>query len=92
MTYRSELCKKFKIGQKVKIKQDITITKDRFSSTADMNFMAQNDETYTIESVGRDRIYIRGCMWSPEDIIDGEDDAPLPLPKTNILFDPKELI
>ena len=88
---RIKLCKKFEIGQPVKIRQNITLTDERHSSDTTMRRMAENDHTYTIDSISSDRIHIAGYMWAPEDILDGRDDEPLPLPKTSILFDPKEL-
>ena len=83
--------KKFKIGKSVRIKKDITRTTQLFSADRIMRDMAGSKTTYRIESVGSDRIYIKGYMWAPEDILD-DDIEPLAPKKTGFLFDPKELL
>lgn len=86
--------KKFRSGQKIRIKKDISKTKRYYDSTSEMHRMADEQTTYTIESVNAsgDRVYFGGFVWHPDDLILGDDPKPLPLKKTNILFDPSELM
>lgn len=91
MKDRFELAKQFKNGQRVKISHDISTTEERHSVDEDGNMLAMRGKLFKIDNVGDDRIYINNFMWAPEDILNAEDPVPLPLKKTNILFDPELL-
>jgi hypothetical protein len=92
MADRYELAKKFKIGNLVRVKDNISITTRRHGEDGQGKMNSMRGKTFKIVSVDSDRIHSKGFMWAPEDLINlSEDIEPLPLPKTNIMFDPKEL-
>ena len=92
MATRRELAKKFKEGQMVTINNNIDKTVQRHSEDEDGNMRRMIGKRYKIHSISSDRIHINGFMWAPEDLKSAEDPVPLPPKKTNILFDPKELL
>jgi len=93
MESRYELAAKFKSGQMVRIKDNIHTTVRRHSEDENGEMRKMMGRTFKILKVSSDRLHIGDYMWAPEDVIDlGEDVEPLPLPRTSILFDPKELL
>jgi len=82
----------YKVGMRVRIAKDISITNDRHSKTREMDDMAESNITYKIENISHDYIYVNGFMWAPQDIYLDEDSIPDPLPQTNIMFDPNEIV
>ena len=92
MVGRYELAKKFKSGGTVRVKDNIDLTVGRHGDDGNGKMRSMIGKTFKIGSVSSDRIHFEGFMWAPEDLINlNEDTEPLPLPKTNIMFDPKEL-
>jgi len=59
--------KQAKVGMKVKI-VGIDATHDKFRSDRTMRRMVNDGQTYTIDSVNFDNIYIAGYMWSACDV------------------------
>ena len=88
-----EIIKKLKKGQRVRIRKDIRLTIERHNidSGGNMRKMADGETIHKIRNIGRNRVYIGEYMWAPEDIMH-DDEPPGSLQKTNILFDPKEII
>ena len=92
MADRYELAKKFKSGCAVRIKDNIDITVRRHSEDGNGKMRRMIGKIFKITSVSSDRIHCEGFMWAPEDLINlNEDVEPLPLEKTDFMFDPKEL-
>jgi len=93
MVSRYELAKNFKVGQLVRIKDNIdtTIRIHRVDPRGKMRNMV--GRSFKIKRVDDGHLHIGDFVWAPEDVIDlSEDLEPLPLPQTNIMFDPKELL
>jgi len=84
--------KGYKTGMKVRIAKDISITRRRHSLTKEMREMSDSDRSYKISGVAYGHLVIDGYMWAPEDILMDNDDEPDSLPKTEIMFDPNELV
>jgi len=59
--------KQAKVGMKVKI-VGIDATHDKFRSDRTMRRMVNDGQTYTIDSVNFDNIYIAGYIWSARDV------------------------
>jgi len=93
MADRYELAAQFKVGQLVRVNDNIDRTTRRHGEDHEGKMRGMIGRTFKITSTDTDRIRFKGFMWAPEDLTDvSEDMEPLPLPKTNFLFDPKELL
>lgn len=93
MVDRYELAAQFKVGQLVRVNDNIDRTTRRHGEDHEGKMRGMIGKTFKISSVGDDRIRFKNFMWAPEDLTYvSEDLEPLPLPKTNFLFDPKEII
>jgi len=92
MVSRYELAKNFKVGQKVRIKNNIDITVARHNEDDSGKMRNMMGKLFKVSKVRIASIFIENYTWAPEDLIIDEDLEPLPLPQTNIMFDPKELL
>ena len=87
--------RQLKIGMKVKIKDDITLTHRRLTSNGAMRDMAGNGKSYYIDDVRRDNdiVEINGYVWDAQDICFGDEGftEPIPLKGKKQTFNPCEL-